>query len=378
MGPLQGVTVIELAGIGPGPFAAGLLSDMGATVIRVDRPVRRDEQGHPPVDTLNRGRRSIDLNLKDRRAQAVVLALVERADAMLEGFRPGVAERLGIGPDECLARNPRLVYARMTGWGQDGPLAHAAGHDINYIALAGVLHTIGRAGQAPVPPVNLIGDFGGGALYCAFGIVCGLLEARTSGEGQVIDVAMVEGAAGLTNMLWGLRAMGVWSEQRGTNMLDTGAHYYDVYECADGEYVSIGAIEPQFYAELLDVTGLSDDPEFARQNDRSAWPHLKQRLADVIAERSRAEWCEVMEGTDICFAPVLSMSEALEHPHIRQRGVFTDVDGVTQPAPAPRFSRTPGGIQGPPVHPGTHTEEVLASIGWADRLDELRRDGVVG
>jgi alpha-methylacyl-CoA racemase len=376
MGPLDGITVIELAGIGPGPFAAGLLSDMGATVIRVDRPLGSLPDA-PPVDTLNRGRKSIAVDLKHPGGREVVLALVQKADALLEGFRPGVAERLGVGPQECLEANPALVYARMTGWGQDGPYATVAGHDINYISLSGALGLLGRAGEAPVPPINLVGDFGGGALYCAFGIVCGILEARTSGTGQVVDVSMVDGSASLTNMMWGFKAMGFWSGQRGTNMLDTGSHFYDVYRCADGEYVSIGSIEPQFYAELLRLTGLSGDPGFSAQMDRNTWPRLKKRLAEVFITKSRQEWCEVMEGTDVCFAPVLSLDEAAVHPHNLARNTFTTVDGVTQPSPAPRFSRTPGAIQSPPVHPGAHTDEVLEMIGFGDRATELRSVGAV-
>ncbi len=380
MGPLHDVTIVELAGIGPGPFAAGLLSDMGATVIRVDRATNNPDSPHPAalVDTLNRGRKSIAVNLKTPEGRELVLELVRNAEALLEGFRPGVTERLGLGPEDCLAANPALVYARMTGWGQDGPYAASAGHDINYIALSGALHALGRAGEAPVPPINLVGDFGGGAMFCAFGIVCGILEARGSGQGQVVDVAMVEGAASLMNMMWGFKAMDVWSDERGTNMLDTGAHFYDVYQCADGEYVSIGSIEPQFYAQLMKITELADDPQFARQMDRQQWPQLKTRLAEVFAQKTRAEWCALMEHTDVCFAPVLSMDEATHHPHNVARGVFSEVGGVTQPSPAPRFARTPGAIQGPPVAPGANTAEVLARIGWEDRLQELQACGAIG
>ncbi|NNE96280.1 MAG: CoA transferase [Acidimicrobiales bacterium] len=377
MGPLAGIRIVELAGIGPGPFAAGLLSDMGATVIRVDRPLS-GRTDRPAVDTLNRGRKSIAVDLKHPRGAEVVLGLVASADALLEGFRPGVTERLGIGPSECLEANPALVYARMTGWGQDGPYASVAGHDINYIALSGALGLLGRAGQSPVPPINLVGDFGGGAMYCAFGILCGILEAQRSGRGQVVDVSMVDGSAGLTNMMWGFKAMGLWSDERGVNMLDTGAHFYDVYECADGEYVSIGSIEPQFYAELLRLTELHDDPEFADQMSRHKWPALKARLAEVFAQKTRAEWCHIMEGSDVCFAPVLSLDEAAAHPHNVARGTFTSIDGVVQPAPAPRFERTPAAIQGPPVHPGTHTDEVLTLAGLEDEIDSLRASGAVG
>ena len=379
MGPLDDVTVIELAGIGPGPFAGGLLSDMGATVIRVDRARPSGDSPHPAAaaDTLNRGRTSIAVDLKEPDGVELVLELIRSADALLEGFRPGVTERLGLGPERCLEANPALVYARMTGWGQDGPYAGSAGHDINYIALSGALHAFGRAGQPPTPPINLVGDFGGGAMYCAFGIVAGILSARSTGQGQVVDVAMVEGAASLMNMMWGFKAMGVWSSERGTNMLDTGAHFYDVYECADGTHISIGSIEPQFYSQLLAATGLENDPAFARQMDRSQWPALKKRLAAVFRTLTRAEWCERMEYTDICFAPVLSMAEAAEHPHNAARNSFMEVGGVMQPSPTPRFSQTPGAIQGPPVAPGAHTDDVLHSMGWGDRIDALRAAGVV-
>jgi alpha-methylacyl-CoA racemase len=382
-GPLAGVRIIEIAGIGPGPFAAMLLSDMGAEVLRVDRAqaVMGGDPARPPMDVLNRGRRSIGVDLKNPDGVETVLTLVERADALIEGFRPGVAERLGIGPAECAVRNPRLVYGRMTGWGQDGPLASAAGHDINYIALAGALDPIGRAGDAPVPPLNLVGDFGGGGMFLAFGVVCALLEAQRSGAGQVVDAAMVDGAATLTAMFHGLRAMGFWTDERGTNLLDTGAHFYDVYECADGRYVSIGSIEPQFYKELLDRTGLADDPELAGpgvQMNRSQWPALKQRLAEVFRTRTRDEWSAAMEGSDVCFAPVLSMGEAPEHPHNRARGTFTDVAGIVQPAPAPRFSRTPGAVTRPASHPGQHTDEALADWGFgADEIAKLRDTGAV-
>ena len=379
-GPLEGIRIIEIAGIGPGPFAAMVLSDMGAEVLRVDRSqaVRGGDPARPPTDVLNRGRRSIGVDLKNPDGVETVLKLVERADALIEGFRPGVAERLGVGPDDCLRRNPKLVYGRMTGWGQDGPMASAAGHDINYIALAGALDPIGRAGQPPVPPLNLVGDFGGGGMFLAFGVVCALLEAQRSGEGQVVDAAMVDGAAILMSMFHGMRATGFWSEERGTNLLDTGAHFYDVYECADGKFVSIGSIEPQFYAELMQKTGLAGDPEFAAQMNRAKWPALKERLAEVIKTKTRDEWSEIMEGSDVCFAPVLSMSEAPEHPHNKARGTFTDVGGVVQPAPAPRFSRTPGSIARPPSHPGQHTEEALAEWGFSDaEIQKLRETEAV-
>jgi alpha-methylacyl-CoA racemase len=379
MGPLAGITVIEIAGIGPGPYCGMLLADLGADVIRIDRArsVTGGDPARPPADLLARGRRSVGVDLKSPDGVEVVLSLVERADVLFEGFRPGVAERLGIGPDECLARNPKLVYGRMTGWGQDGPYAFAAGHDINYIALAGALEPIGRRGEAPVPPLNLVGDFGGGGLMLAFGIVAALLEAQRSGEGQVIDAAMVDGAASLMTMTHSLRAMGMWQDERGTNMLDTGAHYYDVYETADGRYVSIGSIEPEFYAELLRLTGLEGE-DLPAQQDRAQWPALKERLAAIFRTKTRDEWCALMEGTDVCFAPVLSIPEATEHPHNVARGTFVEVAGITQPGPAPRFGRTPGQVRRPPAHAGQHTDEVLADAGFdSDRIAKLRASGAI-
>jgi alpha-methylacyl-CoA racemase len=379
MGPLAGITVIEIAGIGPGPYCGMLLADLGADVIRIDRAqaVKGGDPASPPADLLARGRRSVGVDLKNPDGVEVVLGLVERADALIEGFRPGVTERLGIGPDDCLARNPRLVYGRMTGWGQDGPYASTAGHDINYISLAGALEPIGRRGEAPVPPLNLVGDFGGGGLLLAFGLVAALVEVTRSGRGQVIDAAMVDGAASLMTMTHSFRAMGLWNDERGTNMLDTGAHYYDVYETADGRYVSVGSIESQFYAELLRLTGLEGE-DLPAQNDRSQWPALKERLAGIFRTKTRDEWCALMEGTDVCFAPVLSIPEATEHPHNVARGTFVDVAGITQPGPAPRFSRTPGEIRRPPAHAGQHTDEVLSEAGFdADRLAKLREAGAV-
>lgn len=371
---------MEIAGIGPGPFAAMLLADMGADVLRLDRagsvsPVSDDTP--PPLDLLNRGRRSVGVDLKSAEGAEVVLRLVEGADALIEGFRPGVAERLGIGPDHCLARNERLVYGRMTGWGQDGPLATAAGHDLNYIALAGALHPIGRASAPPPPPLNLVGDFGGGALYLAFGILCGILEARVSGKGQVVDASMVDGAAHLTTMFHSMKAMGFWSEDREANLLDGGAPFYDTYETADGKFVSVAALEPKFYAELRSLAGL-DDAEWDAQMDRARWPEMKKRLAEVIRQRTRDEWCALMEGTDACFAPVLSLAEAPSHPHNQQRGTFEEVAGVTQPAPAPRFSRTPGAISRPPAHPGEHTAEALGDWGFnPEEIERLRNEQAI-
>ena len=380
-GPLAGYRIVEIAGIGPGPFAAMMLADMGAEVIRVERAgsVRgpAPEGSHP--DLLRRGRRNIAIDLKHPDGVATLLDLVEHADALIEGFRPGVMERLGVGPDECLDRNPRLVFGRMTGWGQDGPYASAAGHDINYIALAGALAHFGRAGQPPTPPMNMVGDFGGGGMLLAFGVVCALLEAQRSGRGQVVDTAMVDGSAVLMTMFWTFHHTGMHDiSQRGVNTLDTGAHFYDVYECADGEYVSIGSIEPQFYAELLRLTGLEGDEEFAKQHDRSHWPHLKERLAEVFKAKTRDEWCAVMEHTDVCFAPVLRMDEAVAHPHNAERQTFVDAFGATQPAPAPRFSRTEPAIERPPAFDGQHTVEVLADWGVAsDRIEALVESGAV-
>jgi alpha-methylacyl-CoA racemase len=345
-GPLAGKKVIEIAGIGPGPFGAMMLADMGADVIRVDRAqnVRGGDPSSPPADVLNRGRRSVGVDLKHPDGVETVLSIIESADALLEGFRPGVMERLGLGPDAALARNPRLVYGRMTGWGQDGPYAHTAGHDINYIALAGTLHGIGRQGEKPLPPLNLVGDFGGGGMLLAFGLVCGMLSAQQTGQGQVVDAAMVDGAAVLMTMMHAFLAMGIWEDERGVNMLDTGTHFYDTYETADGKYVSIGSIEPQFYAALLEHTGLAGE-ELPFQHDRTQWGAMKERLTAVFKSKTRDEWCSIMEGTDVCFAPVLTLAEAPHHPHIAGRRTFVEHDGVTQPAPAPRFSRTPSAIQ---------------------------------
>ena len=373
-GPLHGVRVIELAGIGPGPFAAMVLSDMGADVVRVDRTaaVRQGADVPPSRDLLGRGRRSIAVDLKHPDGIETVLRLVEGADVLIEGYRPGVTERLGLPPDVCLARNPRLVYGRMTGWGQDGPYANLAGHDINYIALAGALEGIGRAGGPPVPPLNYVGDFGGGGMLLAMGIACALVERASSGEGQVIDASMVDGAALLTTMFHAI-PMG----PRGTNMLDTGAPYYDVYECSDGTYVSIGSIEPQFYALLRELVGL-ESPDWDDQDDRATWPARKEQLAAIFRTRTRAEWCELLEGTDVCFAPVLSMADAYEHPHNVARHTFVTIEGITQPAPAPRFSRTEPSVAGPPARPGAHTDDVLAEAGLdASDIAKLRDAGAI-
>ncbi len=380
-GPLSGYRIIEIAGIGPGPFAAMLLADMGAEVIRVERAqaVRGPAPDSPHFDVMLRGRRNVALDLKHPEGVATLLELVEHADALIEGFRPGVMERLGVGPDVCLARNPKLVFGRMTGWGQDGPYSLAAGHDINYISLAGALAHFGRAGEAPVPPLNMVGDFGGGGMFLAYGVVCALLEAQRSGEGQVVDTAMVDGAAVLMSMFWAFKAIGLHDENaRGTNLLDTGAHFYDVFECADGMYVSIGSIEPQFYAELMRITGLADDPEFSQQMNRALWPKLKDRLREVFRGKTRDEWSALMEHTDVCFAPVLTMSEAALHPHNVERSTFIDVAGTVQPAPAPRFSRTTPVVESAPAHPGQHSRAVLADWGIApERIEALIADGAV-
>jgi alpha-methylacyl-CoA racemase len=380
MGTLSGYKIIEFAGIGPAPMCAMLLADMGADVLRIDRA--EDAALGISMDAkfslLSRGRKSVAIDLKRREGVEAAMKLIEKADALLEGFRPKVMERLGLGPDECLKRNPKLIYGRMTGWGQEGPLAHAAGHDINYIALSGVLASIGRKGQAPVPPLNLIGDFGGGGLYLALGVVAALLEAQKSGKGQVVDAAMVDGAASLLTAVFGMHASGMWSEKRGENILDTGAHFYDVYETSDGEYVSIGSIEAKFYKELLQLSGF-EGQEMPRQMDRKAWPDLKEKFAALFKTKPRAEWCKIMEGSDICFAPVLSMAEAPGHPHNQLRGTFVEVGGVVQPGPAPRFSRTPSKIQRPPAKPGEHTEEALREWGFsAAELEKLRGAGAIG
>ena len=379
MGPLAGFRIVELAGIGPGPMCAMMLSDMGADVVRVDRVadsglgMKRD----PRYDLLNRGRRSVAIDMKTEAGREAVLRLAGAADGLIEGFRPGVTERLGIGPDECLARNPRLVYGRMTGWGQEGPVAHAAGHDINYIALTGALHAVGSRGGPPVPALNLIGDFGGGGLYLAFGMVCGLLEAQRSGKGQVVDSAMTDGSASLMTMVYGMFAAGAWEDERGRNAVDGGSHFYTVYETRDGKYVSVGSIEDKFYAELLERTGV-DPASLPEQFDRGEWASVTERFAAIFRTKTRDEWCAIMEGSDVCFAPVLSLAEAPAHPHNRARGTFVEVDGVVQPAPAPRFSRTAPAIQRPPARRGEHTGEALADWGFsAGEIAALRAAGAI-
>ena len=377
MGPLQGIRIVEFAALGPAPMGTMLLADLGAEVLRIERKAVASrptaELFDPAIDILNRNRRVVALDLKRPEAIETVLRLVEGADALIEGFRPGVMERLGLGPEVCLARNPRLVYGRMTGWGQSGAFAHAAGHDINYLSLSGALHAIGEPGRKPVVPLNLVADGGGGAMLLAIGVLAGLLEARGSGRGQVVDAAMTDGAALLMSMMYTLKAMGQWQQQRGSNLLDGGAHFYDTYQCRDGRWISVGAIEPQFYALLLEKTGITD-PDFQQQWDRSRWPRLKEKLAAVIAQRTRDEWCAVFDGTDACVAPVLDMDEAPHHPHNRSRHTFTEVAGVVQPAAAPRFSRTP---PAPPSAPRTGSEPD-ALLDWGFSAGELADLGVRG
>jgi alpha-methylacyl-CoA racemase len=379
MGPLSGVRVVEIAGIGPGPFCAMLLSDMGAEVLRVDRAADVDLPGvaESPDFLLKRGRRSVAVDLKHPEGVATVMRLVEMADALIEGFRPGVAERLGIGPEDCATVNPRLVYGRMTGWGQSGADAQEPGHDLNYVAITGALAAIGRAGQPPTPPLNLVGDFGGGGMLLAVGVLAALLEARSSGKGQVVDAAMADGAALLATMFYGMRDLGQWSDAAGTNLLDSGAPFYDVYETADGKHVSVGSIEPQFYASLLRVLELEDEAP-PDQMDPSGWPAFKQRVAAVFATRTRDEWCDAMRGEGVCFAPVLDFDEARAHPANVERERFVEHAGFVQPAPAPRFDRTPGAIAAPPSLPGEHSRAALAGWGFEDaQVDALVASGAV-
>lgn len=377
MGPLQGFKIIEIAGMGAAPFTAMMLADMGAEVLRVERPGGNPTTRMADVatDVFSRGRRCVCIDLKTAEGAALVLELVSRADALFEGNRPGVMERLGLGPEVCLARNPRLVYGRLTGWGQDGPLAQAAGHDINYIALSGALSLVGRSGEPPLPPSNLLGDLAGGGMNLAFGLVCALLECQRSGRGQVVDAAMVDGAATLSTLQHGLLHAG-YQRPRGENMIDSGAHFYNTYETADGEYIAIGSFEPAFYRQLLERLGLAeaDFPEM----DMARWPEFKERFAALFKTRTRQEWCEIFEGTDACFAPVLSLSEAPHHPHNAARGVFVEVAGVVQPRPSPRFSRTDGAIQRPPARPGEHTREALTDWGIdAERISGLLAGRVI-
>jgi len=369
-GPLAGIRVIEMAGIGPGPFSAMMLSDMGAEVVRVDR-LSDQGRGHR-ANVLNRGRKSIAVDLKNPAGLETALRLIDQADVVLEGFRPGVMERLGLGPDVCLQRNQGLVYGRMTGWGQSGPLSSAAGHDINYISIGGALGAMGYADRPPAPPLNLVGDFGGGAMYLITGILAALVERSNSGKGQVIDAAMTDGTANLLSPFYGLMAMDMWTTDRFSNRLDGGAYYYGSYGCSDGKYISVGSLEPQFYALLLEKTGITD-PQFSDQLDQENWPEKREKLAKLFKTKTRQQWCDIMEGTDVCFAPVLDLSEAPDHPHNKARDTFVDFDGVVQPAPAPRFSRTPGEIQSSAAMAGEHTEEVLLDWGYtAEEIAELK------
>jgi alpha-methylacyl-CoA racemase len=381
MGPLAGYRIVEMAGIGPAPFAAMLLADMGAEVIRIDRREAADlgvPGREPRFDVLGRGRRSVAVDVKAEVGREVVKRLAARADAIIEGFRPGVMERLGLGPDVLSEVNPKLVFGRMTGFGQDGPLAQAAGHDIDYIALAGALHAIGRKGEAPLPPLNLVGDFGGGGMFLAFGVVCGLLEAQKSGKGQVVDAAMVDGAATLMALMYGLFSQGTWKDERGVNILDTGAPWYDTYETKDGKWLAVGAIEKRFYEEFVQRLGLKLD-DLPRQHDRAGWPDLRRRFAAAIAARTRDEWERIFAGSDACVAPVLALGEVAEHPHNAARGTFVARDGVLQPAPAPRFSRTAPEMGRAPRPPGADTEPVLADFGFAPvEIARLIEAGVVG
>src|SRR5215469_5822426 len=379
MGPLDGIRVIEIASLAPAPFGCMVLADLGADVLRVDRADQCGPQARAPVDPLIRGRRSIGLNLKDPAGVDLLLRLTDDADVLVEGFRPGVAERLGLGPEKCERRNPRLIFARMTGWGQEGPLSPTAGHDIDYIAISGALHPIGRAGERPVPPLNLVGDFGGGGMLLAIGVLAALVERAASGRGQVVDAAMVDGSALLTSFIYGLRARGAWRDERGVNLLDGGAPFYDTYATADGRYIAVGALEPQFYAALLKGLGL-DGTDLPAQMDMARWPTLRERFAETFATRTRDEWADVFAGTDACVAPVLSPAEAPSHPHNAARGTFTDVGGIIQPAPAPRFGRSAVDKPDPPRRPGANTDEVLGADGLGlsqDQIADLRASGVV-
>jgi alpha-methylacyl-CoA racemase len=375
VGPLTGIRVVEMAGIGPGPFTAMMLSDLGAEVIRVDR-LSHKGTGHR-ANVLNRGRKSIAVDLKNPRGVETTLRLIEQADVVLEGFRPGVMERLGLGPEKCLSVNPRLIFGRMTGWGQTGPLSQAAGHDINYISIAGALGAMGYADRPPAPPLNLVGDFGGGAMYLLTGILAALVERATSGQGQIIDAAMTDGTASLLSPFFGLMAMNMWTTDRFSNRLDGGAFYYGSYECSDGKYISIGSLEPQFYALLLEKAEITD-PEFQEQLDEAAWPAKREKLNQLFKTRTRQQWRDIMEGTDVCFAPVLDLKEAPTHPHNIDRKTFVELEGVVQPAPAPRFSRTQGEIQGPAAMAGEHTREVLSAWNFTDQeIGELQASGAI-
>ena len=375
MGPLTGIKVIEMAAIGPVPFCAMMLSDMGAEVIRIDRLSQKGSGSSANV--LYRGRKSVAFDLKNSIALDSTLRLSDQADVILEGFRPGVMERLGLGPEVCLERNPKLIYGRMTGWGQSGPLSHAAGHDINYISIAGALGSMGYADRPPAPPLNLIGDFGGGAMYLLAGILAAIVERNSSGKGQVVDAAMTDGTASLLSPFYGLMAMGMWSTERYSNRLDGGAFYYGSYECSDGKYISLGSLEPQFYALLLEKCGITDET-FKEQSDQEAWPIKREKMEALFKTKTQQEWCGILEGTDVCFAPVLNLKEAPDHPHNKTRQTFVKVQGVTQPAPAPRFSRTQGKIQSPAALTGEHTEEVLSDWGFSDsEISNLKMNNMI-
>ncbi len=381
MGPLQGVRVIEFGGIGPGPFCGMILADMGADVVVIDRktanPNAAGIAGEPRYDFVNRGKRSIAVDLKQAPARDALLRLIEGADVVLEGFRPGVMEKLGLGPDECLSANPALVYGRMTGWGQHGPLSHAAGHDLNYIALSGALY-YGARSAPPMAPPTLVGDIGGGAMVMAMGLMAALLHARSSGEGQVIDTAVTDGSAYSTALVYSLFKQGHWSGKRHDNLFDGAAPWYDCYECADGDYVSVGSLEPGFYRLLLEKLGLAEEEAFANQYDKRRWPELKERLRDLFRSRTRDEWCELLEGTDVCFAPVLDFDEAVQHPHNAARETFIEVGGVTQPAPAPRFSKTPSEVHSMPPSKGEHGVDILAEAGFsAAEIEALKAESVI-
>lgn len=375
MGPLTGLKVIEMAAIGPVPFCAMMLSDMGAEVVRIDR-LSDKGKGHR-ANVLYRGRESVALDLKSASGVATAKRLITQADVVLEGFRPGVMERLGLGPEDCQALNPGLIFARMTGWGQTGPLAQAAGHDINYISIGGALGAMGYDDRPPAPPLNLVGDFGGGAMYLLTGLLAALYERNNSGQGQVIDAAMTDGTASLLSPFYGLMAMNMWTTDRFSNKLDGGAHYYGSYECSDGRYISIGSIEPQFYALLLEKCDISDT-EFTQQNDQQRWPALREKLSALFKTKSRDEWADILEGTDVCFAPILDLEEAAQHPHNQARKTFVEFDGVVQPAPAPRFSRTQGEIQSSCALAGEHSEQVLQRWGFnAEEVKQLSEDGAI-
>ena len=375
MGPLKGIKIIEMAGIGPGPFCGMVLADLGAEVIRVDRASAKGTGSRQ--EASNRGKKSIAVDLKSKEGVQIVLKLVQEADAIFEGFRPGVMERLGLGPEECMELNESLVYGRMTGWGQDGPLANAAGHDINYISLSGALAAIGRPGSPPVPPLNLIGDFVGGGMLLALGLVSALLESKQSGKGQVVDAAMTDGSALLMTMIYTMQSSGFWKDSMGSNMLDGGAHFYDTYECSDGKFISLGSIEPQFYKLLCDLAGF-DNNLSSDQMSRHGWPEKKKAVKEIILTKTREEWCQIMEGTDVCFAPVLNMEEAPNHPHNKARQTFIELEGATQPAPAPRFSRTNPEVQSSPSLVGEHTDEILQSLNLgADEIEKLKTSGSV-